>query len=482
MRVGAQFAESGFTMRTSILSVMAVGVVGCTTQPNVTSTDEFLKRNNGFIPNGVMVANDAGHGSTFTTTGGVDLNNEFFQDLGQNGRRCISCHLPTAGWGITPEHMQDTFDKSDGGAEATDDFGLWAAFRLNDGANRPDANVSTLEARREAYSMLLNKGLIRVGIGVPEGAEFELTHVDDPYGYASSKELSLFRRPLPSVNLKFISAVMWDGREVDRNRPGIHFGLVQQANDATQGHAEATTPLTEAQRESIVAFEMTMAFAQEQDNAAGNLDGNGATGGAEPIHSELTYIGINDNFGDFRTGAPFTPVVFNLYDKWAGNKNKARAQIARGQKIFNTRALNIEGVSGLNDDFGIPSIPATCTFCHNTPNAGNHSTPVPLDIGLTDEAERTPDMPLYTITCKTGDLAGKVYKTTDPGRALITGKCKHIGRFKGPVLRGLAARAPYFHNGSAATLLDAVNFYDRRFKMNLTPQEKADLSAFLATL
>jgi cytochrome c peroxidase len=81
-----------------------------------------------------------------------------------------------------------------------------------------------------------------------------------------------------------------------------------------------------------------------------------------------------------------------------------------------------------------------------------------------------------------GPLYGKVYRVTDPGRALITGRCKDIGKFKGPILRGLAARAPYFHNGSAASLEDAVNFYDRRFNMHLTNNEKADLVAFLATL
>ena len=47
---------------------------------------------------------------------------------------------------------------------------------------------------------------------------------------------------------------------------------------------------------------------------------------------------------------------------------------------------------------------------------------------------------------------------------------------------GLAGRAPYFHNGAAATLLDAVNFYDIRFKLHLTNQQKADLVAFLRTL
>ena len=59
---------------------------------------------------------------------------------------------------------------------------------------------------------------------------------------------------------------------------------------------------------------------------------------------------------------------------------------------------------------------------------------------------------------------------------------KDIGTFKGPVLRGLAARAPYFRNGFAATLDDVVNFYNGRFNMNLTSQEKADLVAFLKAL
>ena len=65
---------------------------------------------------------------------------------------------------------------------------------------------------------------------------------------------------------------------------------------------------------------------------------------------------------------------------------------------------------------------------------------------------------------------------------MISGKCADIGKTKGPILRGLAARAPYFHNGSAATLADVVSFYDVRFHLNLSEQEKADLVAFLRSL
>ena len=57
-----------------------------------------------------------------------------------------------------------------------------------------------------------------------------------------------------------------------------------------------------------------------------------------------------------------------------------------------------------------------------------------------------------------------------------------MGRFKGPILSGLVGRPPYFHNGSATTLADAVNFYDVRFVLNLTQRQKDDLVAFLRSL
>ena len=85
----------------------------------------------------------------------------------------------------------------------------------------------------------------------------------------------------------------------------------------------------------------------------------------------------------------------------------------------------------------------------------------------------------YTFRNKS---TGEIAKTTDPGRALISGKWQHMSTFKGPILRGVAARAPYFHNGIAATLLDVVEFYDSRFHIGLSAKEKSDLVAFLRTL
>jgi hypothetical protein len=438
-------------------------------------------------------ANPTGYAATYTTVGSVDLANPFFQSLGTNGRSCGSCHQPGDGWTIAPEHVRARFDAT-GGSDPI--------FRTNDGSNAPNADVSTIEARRIAYSMLLDKGLIRVGMPIPANAEFELIAVDDPYGYASASELSLFRRPLPSTNLKFLSTVMWDGRETfldpastdcilgtTKCFASMHFDFSHQSNSATVGHAQVALPLTNEQREAIVAFETTLFTAQVFDHDAGELTARRAFGGPQYLSAQPFYFGINDVVsGDYRTGALFNPSVFALYKTWDtldrggsdASRSEARRAVARGERLFNSKSIRITGVKGLNDDLSVPVLQGTCTTCHDTPSAGNHSIPAPLDIGLTDASRRTPDLPLYTLRNKANPAL--VVQTTDPGRALVTGKWNDIGRFKGPILHALAARAPYFHNGSAADLAAAIDFYDTRFGIGLTNDEKADLVAFLRTL
>jgi cytochrome c peroxidase len=179
----------------------------------------------------------------------------------------------------------------------------------------------------------------------------------------------------------------------------------------------------------------------------------------------------------------------HCHDRRQGNdhdrddrRDDARRAVARGQAIFNTRPITISGVSGINDEaaFGKPAqLIGSCTTCHDTPNGGNHSVVAPLNIGLVDASRRTPDMPLYTLRNKT---TGEVVKVTDPGRAMIDGKWSHIGRFKGPMLRNLAPRAPYFHDGFAKDLAAVVDFYDERFNLKLSRQERSDLIAFLRSL
>lgn len=428
--------------------------------------------------------NPAGWLRSVNRTGAIDLDSAFFQSLGSNGRSCASCHEIGAGWSITPREIQARFAATDG----TDPL-----FRRNDGSNSPLADVSTTQARRSAYSMLLRHGVIRVGIGIPEDAEFVLAAVDDPYGYASASELSLFRRPLPSTNLAFLTGIMWDGRETTAAfLPPMHAGqsnavltdsLIRQVVSATVGHAEGFDP-TPAQIADIVAFETGLTTAQVYDDIAGYLNADDALGGPRILANQRFHIGINDTLGADPTGAAFDPRAMDLFQAWSVPQNSSRVQaerasIARGERLFNELPFDIRGVGGLNDALDTPSIPGTCSTCHNAPNVGNHTVTLPLDLGLTDASRRTPDMPLYTLMHKS---SGERIQTTDPGLALITGKWGDIGRFKGPVLRGLAARPPYFHNGFAPTLEKVVDFYDTRFEIGMTEREKRDMAAFLRAL
>jgi hypothetical protein len=405
-------------------------------------------------------------------------------------------------------------------------------FAPVDGANCPGTNSN----EASAHSLLLKNGLIRIPLQLPATTQFTIRAVSDPYGCAIGTDpdsglqtVSVYRRPLPTTNLRYLSAIMFDGREThallnntQTFEANLMSDLMTQAIDATNGHAQAAAPPTVAQQTDIVNFELGLSSAQLADNRAGLLLADGALGGAPNLSKVPYYPGINDTLGADPTGAPFNPTGFTLFSAWANvpSENRrdrsllaARKAIAAGETIFNSHPLTITGVRGLNDNatlakalgvsLPIASFPGTCTTCHDTPNVGDHSTALPLDIGtghdLANETDTQiarglsqlsfPAVPVYEITGCPNPLADPtqpaepyVIYTTEPGKALISGLCSDVNRIKGPILRGLAARAPYFHNGAARDLNELVNFYNQRFQMNLTDEEKSQLIAFLNSL
>ncbi len=413
--------------------------------------------------------------------------NPFFQNLGTNGRTCFTCHQPQTGWTVSAQSVQARFEASRG-----DD----PIFRLVDGATCPTDDVSTLAGKRRAYALLMSRGLIRIGLSMPAGVQFRVLSVDDPYGCNTNPVtgltspttgiVSVYRRPLPAANLGFLSTIMWDGREPS---------LFSQAVDATLGHAQASAAPSAEQQQQIVDFESGLFTAQIFDNAAKRLDAGGATGGPVALQQQLQdfFIGVNDPFGLNPTHAPFSPAIFDLYRNWtalSGDRGvgEQRQSIARGEALFNNTPINIRGVTGINDVVLQANFAGFCGTCHDTPDVGDHSVKAPLNIGIANAGIDAPPaldisgLPVFTLQCIAGPLAGEIFTVTDPGRALISGKCADIGKLKGPILRGLAARAPYFHNGSAASLMDVVDFYDERFDIGFSDEEKHDLVAFLSSL
>lgn len=426
------------------------------------------------------VTSDDSAGSAITLRLGgalTDPADDFNVALGTNGRGCATCHVAGQSMSLTPAGVQARFDATDG----TDPL-----FRPVDGAVSPRADVSTSDARRTAYALLLSKGLIRVGLPIPANADFDLIAVSDPYAYASATELSLFRRPLPASNLSFLSAVMWDGREgmITRDDPtnALLRALASQAGDAVLGHSQAASPLDPSRVTGIVDFELGIFSAQATNLTAGPLSGAAALGGPLALAQQTFYPGINDSSGTDPTN-PYNPNVFTMYAPWAdtapqGSDADARRQIALGEQLFDTRTFTVTGVAGLTTT-DQPTMTVTCSTCHDAPGAGSNSSGRFFDLGVASAARAGTELPVYTLQERS---TGTQVQVSDPGRALITGAFKDVGTFKVPTLRGLAARAPYFHNGIASTLSGVVGFYNGRFSIGLTSDEKAALAAFLSSL
>jgi len=450
----------------------------------------------------------------------LTAHNAFFETLGTNGRSCSTCHQPSSGMTISVDNIRSRYLAT----QARDPL-----FAPVDGANCPDA-VSANDTQpspsggrrgrgpdgflpigdpKNPRSLLLNRGVIRIFLPFPplqsDGRaitpEFKLEVLEDPTGClvnnnfgltSSTPVLSVYRRPLMTANLKFVTTIdpaggtplpndpstglpesgniMWDGREPT---------LQSQAIDATFVHAQALSAPTGAQVQEMVNFENSVFSAQVFDNKAHSLTALGAVGG--PLNLQATQAG-------HILATPFTE-----YDAWANlndgaERAKQRQSVARGQAIFNSRTFTISNVGGLNDVPGIGNnLPGTCAACHDTPGGSIAIASAEIDQGTTGTSTAAlpaPDLPLLKLTCPAGALpfGGPTVTTHDLGLALITGKCADIGKIKIPQLRGLAGRAPYFHDGAAATLSDVVDFYDRRFSIGFTTQEREDLLNFLKTL
>jgi cytochrome c peroxidase len=474
-----------------------------------------------FIPNGALFANPGGASQTFSATGkGIDLTGPFFQSLGTNGRSCSTCHQPSDGMSVSAASVEARFSMTRGEDPI---------FRTVDGSNCDhNIDVSTLAGKHAAYSLLRTRGLIRVAIAVPANADYQVMSVNNQYGCDESDVISMYRRPLPSTNLRFLSAVMFDGRESSpatgttkiqySNYPSsLLSDLAHQSVDATTGHAQGDgTRPTPAEQQEIVNFEMGLFTAQAIGSNTGRLDTQGANGGPKPLVTQPFFISANSSVhfllpqfeqpGGLVTpgDGQFTSAIFDTFGGWADLPHTSpRAAVSRGQAIFNSKPINITDVAGINDDAsvgglvsdGIPLLEGTCGTCHDTSNVGNHSFPTPLNIGTGDPSPTSlfvnkggldiSYLPNITV-CRRDPATGVPSKdcktTTDLGQALVDGKFDHVGKIKGPILRGLSARAPYFHNGSAQTLMDVVHFYEKRFGLVLTPQEESDLVAFLGVL
>jgi cytochrome c peroxidase len=414
-------------------SILLLGLVGSCAELATSSSEARRRLEADQIPNNYPMPNSAGFGASFHSAGSVDLTNNFFTPQGTNGRHCGTCHLPEDGWSIKPETVVAMFESTGG---------THPIFVNNLDTDRPTADMSTVEARWAATTML-RQGKFTRRVSPPAVRDYTVIAASDPFGVGTTSSLWFFRRPLPTSDFRSHS-VMWDGA----NTVGtvLRDGLIRQARGNVTG-AQQGAPATDAIIFEMVDYEMALSHAQLIVTGVGWLDADGANGGPAVANAQ-----------------PLVNGRFDLYDAWEHNGNPWRRQIWRGQEIFNS----VNAPSG-----------RTCRGCHNAANNGQNVNGTLFDVGVSRPEFANPDMAVYAFQ---RNLDGAIVQSTDPGRGIRSGNFADLNRFKTPNLRGLASRAPYFHNGIAETLDEVVDHYEAALGFVFTAQEQADLVAFMTAL
>jgi hypothetical protein len=469
-------------------------------------------------------ANDRGQVGVLNASGPyATKGHPFFEPIGSNGRACITCHQPSDAMSLSVRSVRERWEAT-GGRDP-----LFAAV---DGMNCP-----TLPAGDpRSHSLLLERGLFRVALpwpprradGTTIDPEFTIEVVRDPTGcnldavhglQSANPSISVFRRPRPVANTKYtthqgfgVGAFVTKnampaavdpatGRPTSMNLMSDARAptLAVQAQDAAKQHLQVSGPLSPAQLARIVEFEQQVYAAQVTSAAAGSLvepDGPPAFGPRNLAAGDAGVLGNNTTRYVFPLAGKWTPSSPRAGDVVDGQR-AGRDSIARGHDVFMFRTFWIRDSMHLNTvGLGNPA-KRTCSTCHGMHMTGLDTANGWMDIGTTNLPwasevplnpwnQARPQLPLFKITCKADvrphPFLGRVIYTQDPGRALISGLCNDVGTIVMQQFRGLSARAPYFSNGSAATLRELVDFYDRRYSIGFSEQERQDLANFLGAL
>lgn len=165
------------------------------------------------------------------------------------------------------------------------------------------------------------------------------------------------------------------------------------------------------------------------------------------------------------------------YDRFLrGDQEAMSVEARRGLELFSSERLR-------------------CAKCH----AGLHLTAASVSAPAAP-----PGAPFFNTGLYNADGRG-AYPLHSPGLYGVSGKVEDMGRFRVPSLRNVAVTAPYFHDGSAGSLLEVIEVYERGGRLveggpfagdgarspvksslirpfSLSPEEKVDLVAFLSSL
>lgn len=368
--------------------------------------------------------------------GCILFHNETFEG---NDRTCSTCHLHEVGNGNPDDNNFDLSPADVEAAFAADPTGpLFRSIDADDGASD--------------FTTLRQHALVRIPL--PLHANVTVVDEGSPLISPDGRTATLLRSTPSSENTFFEMNLMWDGRNGD--------SLEDQALEATITHA-APGRLPTAQELSDIAFFQQNLFTNETLRVYAN-------GGPPPVPPEVPSWLTGDHWDSVRRGRGF--FVDDGQEAVDMEHRDLCATCHSGPMLNMTSNSN-------------PLQPEGEFFSNNFSSELNAS---PLGLGLPEHTFQVVlDHPVYMpegtlIPIPPGTLLfppGIVFTTrsSDPGRILTTGDPCEVplvclvssnpalgifeteSFFKMSSLWGVADSGPYFHNHSAETLEDVMEFY-----------------------
>jgi cytochrome c peroxidase len=381
-----------------------------------------------------------------------------------NGRSCATCHVREEHTTLSPAHVAELL-------ESDPDDPLFNPLDADD----PSATQLTYEH--------LSKGLVRVLLHLAENVD-----VIDATGHvitAADRNLEVWRA-VPSVaNAAITAPYQYDGRAPT---------LQEQAQGAIIAHSQGR-PVPREQLDRIAAFEQTV-FTSDRARLVYEQLERGVP--LDQIRVPERHLRLSPSEQRGR----------DLYDTGCApchggpTTRQITSQVVHDSGFF---ALGPDGYVEFDLEPGAAPVPVLATHENDGFLAGysvlsyfgqigalptfNAAVPLPhyrlrfytdgtREHALTElppafvTLSGDPTDPRPAIGATGAPLVGPNFLpqafTTDPGRAAITGDPLDFEAFDVPQLRGIAGTAPYFHDNSAATLLDVVDIYSR-FVLGVLP-------------
>lgn len=194
---------------------------------------------------------------------------------------------------------------------------------------------------------------------------------------------------------------------------------------------------------------------------------------AEPVYAELFPRAF---------AADAEPVTIDNVTRAVASFERT---ILSGRSRFDRFVTGETGVLDAREQRGLALFESArlgCARCHGGFNLASSYDHVAMD----------PQVQFFNTGLYNVDGTG-AYPAGDRGLIEVTGDPRDMGRFRAPTLRNIALTAPYFHDGSAATLDAVIDHYARGgvgspltspliAPFTLVTDERADLLAFLGAL